>query len=60
MRDNLTGYKRYNRPPQRENREKCEEGGNKNKVKFVSGTYVVIGGLEMDRCEAVARDEVIF
>ena len=38
------------------------KGGNKNKVEFVSvcWTYVVIGGFEMDRCEAVARDEVIF
>jgi len=31
----------------------------KNKGKF-TGTYVVIGGFEMDRCEVVARDEIFF
>ena len=34
-------------------------GKNENQGKF-TGTYVVIGRFEMNRCEAVSRDEVIF
>lgn len=41
------------------NMEREGGGRKKNKGKF-AGTHVVIGGFEMNRCEAVSGDEVIF
>jgi len=43
---------------EREGRER-EREREKNKGKF-TGTHIVIGGFETDRCETVSGDEIIF